>query len=60
MRSIAILIVLGLGLSACFGGHAGDASYRVLNDPLRDYYYKTGNNPTYDDPVFIEGWDVGP
>jgi len=60
MRSITILIVLAFTLSACIGGYGGAASYRILNDPLRDYYYKTDGSPTDDDAEFIEGWDVGP
>ena len=58
MRLIAILLGLSFALSACFGTYAGDASYRVLNDPLRDYYYGTDGSPTDNDPTFIEGWYV--
>ena len=55
MRLIAILLGLSFALSACFGTYAGDASYQVLNDPLRDYYYGTDGSPTDNYPIFIEG-----
>lgn len=60
MRSIAILLVLGFSLLACFGGYAGNASYRVLNDLLYDYHYGTVGSPIDNDMEFIEGWDVAP
>ena len=60
MRSLALLIALGFGLSACIGGYGGKASYRLLNDPLHDYYYGTDGSPTDDDPTFSYGWDIGP
>lgn len=57
-RLVAVFCISALGLAGCIGGHAGNASYRVLNDPLYDYYYGTVGSPTDDDPVFIEGWDI--
>ena len=58
MRLMVIPCVLAFALSACIGGYAGDRSYRVLNDPLHDYYYKTDGSPTDNDPEFIYGWDI--
>lgn len=58
MRATAILIALAFTLSACIGGYGGAASYRLLNDPLHDYYYGTDGSPTDGDPDFIYGWDI--
>lgn len=60
MRRLMILVALAFGLSACFGGYAGDRSYYLLNDPLRDYYHGKGGNPSDTDPDFVYGWDIGP
>ena len=60
MRLIVIVLALAFVVSACIGGYGGRESYRLLNDPLHDYYYGTDGSPTDNDPDFINGWDMGP
>ena len=56
-----MLFGLSVALSGCFGGYySGAELYRLLNEPLHDYYYGTDGSPTDDDLDFIYGWDVGP
>ena len=61
MRLTSMLFGLSFALSGCFGGYySGAELYRLLNEPLHDYYYGTDGSRTDDDLDFIYGWDVGP
>ena len=56
MRSCLFLLVLAMATAGCMSGP--DYSRRLLNEPLKDYYYKDGRNPVQNDPVFTETWDI--
>ena len=61
IRLLAMLFGLSFALTGCFGGYyAGDELYRLLNEPLHDYYFGTDGSPTDDDLDLIYGWDIGP
>lgn len=56
-RAGFLLLAIGLACAGCLGNDP-DYSRRVLNEPLKDYFYKDRRNPVQDDPVFTETWDI--
>jgi hypothetical protein len=49
-----MFFVLGFALAACQTGGGRDPSYGGVND----YFFSNRADPTANDPVFSEGWDI--